>query len=139
MYLNVEINYCLNLSFDDLQKYAAENYQKVYRHISSTYEKEKATTLLISSLFTCIASDRNFSDLEWKFISRFVGGYTYEEALDMANQFCCKEAQNITSDLAKIFPSNIRDAFVCFCIAVLAVDKRLENTEINFLGKLLDN
>ena len=63
MYLNVEINYCLNLSFDDLQKYAAENYQKVYRHISSTYEKEKATTLLISSLFMIYLSKNlaNFS------------------------------------------------------------------------------
>lgn len=137
MYINVEINHCLNLSFDDLQKYAAENYKKVHAYISSTYEKEKATTLLIGTLFTCIASDRKFSDLEWEFVSQFIGGYTYEEAFEAVKEFKCKEVQNITKELSEIFPSDIRDAFICFCVAVLTVDKRLKNVEINFLGKLL--
>ena len=137
MNINSVIDYCLGLSLRDLQNYAGGNYEKVYRYISSGYSGEKANTLLIGSIFTCVASDGKFSDAEWDFIAQFVGGYSYDEAFAVASEFYNIEAQNTTKELGAMFPSDVRDAFLCLCIAVLCVDKRLNDAEVDYLKKVL--
>ena len=137
MNINSTIDYCMGLSHFDLQHFAGDNYQKVYNHITSNHDGKKANTLLIGSIFTCIASDGKLSEAEWQFILQFIGGYTYDEALSTAGEFYNGEAQNIVKELGTMFPSDIRDAFLCICIAVLCVDKRLNDAEVDFLKKLL--
>ena len=137
MNINSTIDYCMGLSHFELQNFAGGNYQKVYNHIASRHDGEKANTLLIGSIFTCIASDGKLSEAEWQFILQFIGGYTYDEALSTAGEFYNGEAQNIVKELGTMFPSDIRDAFLCICIAVLCVDKRLNDAEVDFLKKVL--
>lgn len=137
MDINAVINRCLGMDYYTLEDFAGQNYKKLYNFIASKHDGEKANTLLIGSIFTCIASDGKFSDGEWEFISKFVGGYSYDEAFKVASEFYCDEAQNITKDLLKIFPADIQEAFLCFCIAVLAVDKRFNDAEVTYLKKML--
>ena len=137
MNINSVIDYCLGLSFYDLQDYAGENYKKVYNHICAKHDSEKANTLLIGSIFTCIASDGKLSEAEWNFISQFIGGYTYDEALSVAGEFYNDEAQSVTKELGLLFYDDIRDAYLALCIAVLAVDKRLDGAEVDYLKKIL--
>ena len=137
MNINSVIDYCVDLSFYDLQNYAGENYNKVYAYISQKHGGEKANTLLIGCIFTCIACDGKLSEKEWDFIAQFIGGYTYDKALSVAGEFYCDEAQSVTKELGTVFPSDVRDAFLCLCIAVLCVDKRLEDAEVDFLKKVL--
>ena len=137
MNINSVIDYCVDLSFYDLQNYAGENYKKVYAYISQKHGGEQANTLLIGCIFTCIACDGKLSDKEWDFIAQFIGGYTYDKALSVAGEFYCDEAQSVTKELGAVFPSDIRDAFLCLCIAVLCVDKRLNDAEVDLLKKIL--
>ena len=137
MNVNSVIDYCLGLSFFDLQNYAGQNYNKVYAHITKSYEGKKADTLLIGSIFTCISSDGKLSSAEWDFIKQFIGGYTYDEALASAGEFYCQEAQDIVKELGAMFPSDVRDAFLSICIAVLCVDKRLTDKEVDYLKYIL--
>ena len=137
MNVNSVIDYCLGLSFFDLQNYAGQNYNKVYDYIAKQHGGEKANTLLVGSIFTCIASDGKLSDSEWEFIKQFIGGYTYDKAFEVASDFYNQQAQDITKDLGTIFPSNIRDAFLSLCIAVLCVDKRLTDKEVDYLKYIL--
>lgn len=137
--MNVQsiINYCLGLSYYSLENYAGKNYKKVYDHMAKNYDGEKVNTLLRGSIYTCVAADGKFSDGENKFISSFIGGYTYDEAFDVAAQFYNDEAQKIVSQLYAMFPSDIKEAFVGLCIAVLAVDKRIADYEKQFLNKIV--
>lgn len=137
MNINSTIDYCLGLSHFDLQHFAGDNYQKVYNYMTECYDSKKVNTLLVGSIFTCIASDGTLSEAEWQFILQFIGGYTYDEALRVAGDFYNDEAQNIVKELGIMFPSDIRDAFLCICIAVLCVDKRLNDAEVDFLKHLL--
>jgi hypothetical protein len=105
--------------------------------MTQNYDGEKVNTLLIGSIFTCVACDGKFSEAEWNFISRFVGGYTYDEAFKVVGEFYSQEAQDVTKNIGKLFLGDIRDAFLCVCIAVLCVDKRLEDAEVDFLKKVL--
>ena len=137
MNVNSTINYCLGLSYRDLENFAGENYKKVYDHMTRTYDGEKVNTLLIGSIFTCIASDGKFNDAEAKFISSFIGGYNYEEGFKVAGEFYNDEAQRIVSELYSLFPQDIKDAYASLCIAVLAVDGRIADYERYFLNKIL--
>ena len=137
MNINSVIDYCMGLSHFELQHYAGDNYQKVYNHITKCYDGKKANTLLIGTIFTCIASDGKLSEAEWNFIAQFIGGYTYDEAFAVASDFYNDEAQELTKELGAMFPSDIRDAFLTICIAVLCVDKRLNDAEVAYLKKVL--
>jgi transcriptional regulator with XRE-family HTH domain len=98
---------------------------------------EKVNTLLIGSIFTCVAADGKFNDAEWQFISSFIGGYSYEEAFSVAGEFYNDEAQDIVRQLVELFPSDISEAFVSLCLAVLCVDGRVADYERYFLNKIL--
>ena len=131
------INHCINLSYYDLEDFAGENYKKVYSYMTKKYSGEKVNTILIGSIFTCIAADGKFSDGEAKFIASFVGGYSDEEAFNVAGEFYNDEAQNVVKELIELFPSDIRDAYISLCLAVLSVDKRNTDYEKCFLNKIL--
>ena len=137
MNINATIDYCIGLSLRDLENFAGENYKKVYVYMTQKHDGEKVNTLLIGSIFTCVACDGKFSEAEWNFISRFVGGYTYDEAFKVIGEFYNQEAQDVTTEIGKLFPSDIREAFLCICIAVLCVDKRLNDAEVDLLKKIL--
>ena len=136
MNINSMVNYCLGLSYHELENFAGQNYKKVYDHIAKTHGGEKANTLLIGSIFTCIATDGKLSEREWKFISSFIGGYSYDRALSVAGEFYCDEATETTRKLINFFPSDVSEALISVCIAVLAVDGKMEGPEMAFLRSL---
>lgn len=129
-------NHCLNLSFYDLQDFAGENYNVVYEYIKRT-SNVSPNSVLVGTIFTCIATDGRLSDDEWNFIAMFIGGYSYDEALQTAGDFYCEDARRVARDFVKVFPPKVREAYVSMCIAVLAVDKRFGDDEIDFLNSLL--
>lgn len=137
--MNVQsvINYCTNLGYRDLENFAGENYLTVYNYMTRNYDGEKVNTLLIGSIFTCVAADGKFNDAEWQFISSFIGGYSYEEAFSVAGEFYNDEAQDIVRQLVELFPSDVAEAFICLCLAVLCVDGRVADYERYFLNKIL--
>lgn len=137
--MNVQsiINYCTNLSYRDLENFAGENYLTVYNYMKRNYDGEKVNTLLIGSIFTCVAADGKFNDDEWRFISSFIGGYSYDEAFAVAGEFYNDEAQDIVRQLVELFPSDVSEAFVSLCLAVLCVDGRVADYEHYFLNKIL--
>ncbi len=137
--MNVQstINYCLGLNYRDLENFAGENYQKIYNSLKQKYAGEKINTVLIGSIFTCLASDGKLTDSETNFIQMFIGGYSYDSAFDTAKQFYNAEAQDIVRDLYKSFSAEIKDAYVNLCIAVLAVDKNVSDMEKKFLFSIV--
>jgi len=137
--MNIErtINYCLGLSYRELEDFAGENYKKVYYYMTERSEGEKVNTLLIGTIFTCVAADGKLHDEEARFIGSFVGGYSYEETFNIAGEFYNDEAQQVVKDLLNCFPSDIKEAYVNMCLAVLAVDKRITDYERCFLNVIL--
>ena len=137
--MNVQstINYCLGLGYYELEHFAGENYQKIYNNLKQKYAGEKINTVLIGSIFTCVASDGKLSDTETKFIQTFIGGYTYDSAFDVAKQFYNAEAQDTVRGLYDSFPAEIKDAYVNLCIAVLSVDKKITEKENAFLFSII--
>lgn len=136
MNVNHEINYCKGLSLFKLQDYAGENYKIVYNHIENK-NPGNANTLLIGTIFTCVASDGKLSDTEWNFIAQFIGGYTYDEAFKVASEFYNSEAQKVIKDLYNLFPANVKDAYLKLCIAVLCVDGKIDSKESTLLNSIL--
>lgn len=135
--VNYEISHCLSLGYRQLEDYAGENYQKIYYYIKDVKNNVNPNHVLVGTIFTAIASDGKFNDDEWKFISSFVGGFSHDEAYDTAGSFFSEEAQRIAEDLANSFPYEIKEAYVKLCIAVLAVDNRVDGNEVGFLKRLL--
>ena len=127
----------MRLSYRDLENFAGANYLTVYNYMASSYDGEKVNTLLIGSILTCIAADGKLSDNEWKFISSFIGGYTYDEAFAVAGEFYNDKAQGVVRDLLGMFPNDIKKAYISLCLAVLAVDKRVDDYEFEFLNAIL--
>jgi len=136
MNVNLEINYCKGLSLYKLQDYAGKNYKIVYNHIENK-NPGNANTLLIGTIFTCVASDGKLSDTEWNFIAQFIGGYTYDEAFKVASEFYNSEAQKVIKDLYDLFPANVKDAYLKLCIAVLCVDGKIDSKESTLLNSIL--
>lgn len=136
MNVNQVINHCLELDLYPLQNYAGKNFNIVYDYIKNN-TNQNPNRLLIPSIFTCIASNGKFSEGEWDFVAHFIGNYSYQQALDTAGEFYCAEAQEVTRQFANMLPYDVREAFVCMCIAVLCVDKRVDGAEVEFLRTLL--
>ena len=128
--------HCASLSFFDLQDFAGKNYNKVYNCIESIAE-DKATTILVGTIFTCIASDRKLSTKEWDFIKQFIGGYSYDEAFKTAEQFYHEDAFKTTKEFVEALPMDIREAYLSLCIAVLAVDGQFHEEEVDFLNWII--
>ena len=128
--------YCTGLTFFQLQNFAGENYNKVYNYIESI-KKGKATTLLVGSIFTCIASDGKLSKKEWDFIKQFIGGYSYDKALETAGEFYCEDARRTTKQFVEMLPMDIKEAYLSLCIAVLAVDEHFDENEVDFLNWII--
>ena len=82
--VNSIANYCLRISYRDLENFAGENYKKLYYYFKDRASGEEANTLLIGTIFTCIASNGKLSEGEWNFIASFIGGYTYDQAFSVA-------------------------------------------------------
>ena len=93
--------------------------------------------MLVPTLFTCIAADGKLSEGEWKFIASFIGGYSYDEAFATAGDFFCDEAHRVVRDFIRAFPSDVAEAYISMCLAVLAVDRKIEGYEIEFLRAVL--
>ena len=130
------LDYCLGLNYRDLENYAGENFLMVYNHIR-TVRSTNPNDVLVPTIFTCIAADGKLSEGEWKFIASFIGGYSYEQAIATAGEFFCDEAHRVVHDFVRAFPQDIREAYICMCLAVLAVDKRIEGYEVEFLNTIL--
>ena len=136
MNINQTINYCLGLSYFELENFAGKNFMKVYDHIKAV-SSTNPNDVLIPTIFTCIASDGSLSQGEWDFIAYFIGGYTYERALATAGEFYCQEAQDVVANFIASFPYDIKEAYINMCLAVLAVDGRISNYESCFLNNIL--
>ena len=93
--------------------------------------------VLVPTLFTCIAADGQLSEGEWKFICSFIGGYSREQAFATAGEFYCDEAHRVVRDFIRAFPSNVAEAYICMCLAVLSVDRRIDGYEVEFLNTIL--
>ncbi len=137
MNIQKTINYCLGLNYHDLEEFAGQNYQKIYNFLKQRYEGEKINTLLIGSIFTCVAYDGKITDDETKFIQLFIGGYSYDSAFDTAKEFYNSKAQDIVRELYDCFAVEIKEAYVNLCIAVMAVDKRVNEYEKSFLYSIV--
>ena len=136
MNVNSVINYCLGLSYYDLENFAGRNFMVVYDHVKAT-SRVNPNDVLIPTIFTCIASDGSLSEGEWKFIMTFIGGYSYDEALATAGEFYCEEAQEVVRNFIGAFPYDVREAYINMCLAVLSVDGRISNYETCFLNNIL--
>lgn len=136
MNVNETVRYCKGLDFYALQDFAGKNFNKVYNHVEKT--KTKPNDILIPTIFTCIATDGKLSEREWNFIASFIGGYSYDEALSVAGEFYCDEAKEIVKKLYCFFTQEVKEAFLSLCIAVLAVDNRLDGAEIDFLNYMIN-
>lgn len=136
MNIKSTIDYCLGLTYRELENFAGENYLKVYRYIDDN-SRNDASEMLVATIFTCIASDGSLSDNEWKFISSFIGGYSYDQAYALAGQFNSPDAVMIVSELVRALPVDVRNAYISLCIAVLAVDNRVNGSEIEFLNTVV--
>lgn len=136
MNVNSVLDYCLGLSYRDLENFAGNNFMKVYRHIQAT-SSVNPNDVLVPTLFTCIAADGKLSEGEWKFIASFIGGYSYDEAFATAGEFYCDEAHRVVRDFIRAFPSDVAEAYISMCLAVLAVDRKIEGYEIEFLRAVL--
>ena len=136
MNVNSVLDYCLSLSYRDLENFAGNNFMKVYRHIQAT-SSVNPNDVLVPTLFTCIAADGKLSEGEWKFIASFIGGYSYDEAFATAGDFFCDEAHRVVRDFIRAFPSDVAEAYISMCLAVLAVDRKIEGYEIEFLRAFL--
>ncbi len=137
MNIQSTINYCIGLNYRDLENFAGQNYQKIYNTLKQKYAGEKINTVLIGSIFTCVASDGKLTDAETKFIQMFIGGYSYESAFDVAKQFYNAEAQDTVRGLYNSFSNELKEAYVNLCIAVLAVDKNVSDIEKSFLYSII--
>ena len=136
MNINSVIDHCINLSYYDLENFAGENFMKVYRHIQAV-SSTNPNDVLVPTIFTCIASDGKISEGEWKFIASFIGGYSYDEAFATAGEFYCDEAHRVVRDFIRAFPTDIAEAYISMCLAVLSVDKRISGDEVSFLNSIL--
>lgn len=136
MNVNSVLNYCLNLSYRDLENYAGENFMVVYNHIKAV-SSTNPNDVLVPTLFTCIAADGQLSEGEWKFICSFIGGYSREQAFATAGEFYCDEAHRVVRDFIRAFPSNVAEAYIRMCLAVLSVDRRIGGYEVEFLNTIL--
>ena len=137
MNVNSIISHCKSLSFYDLQDYAGENFNVVYEYIKQYHKNTKPNSVLVPTIFTCIAVDGSLTDKEWDFIACFIGGYSYNEALDVAGEFYCEEAQEVTRKFYNAFPAHVREAYAKMCIAVLCVDNDVNYIEKTFINSLL--
>ena len=131
------INQCTAMTCKELEAFAAKNYKIVYNHITKTYAGGKAHTLLIGSIYTCIAVDGKFSDSENNFIRSFIEESTYDQNFETVSEFYNDEAKRIVKELAKLFPEDVKEAYISLCIAVLSVDKRVDDYEKSFLKDII--
>ena len=115
--MNSVINYCLGLGYYDLENFAGKNFLVVYNYIKNN-SRVNPNDVLIPTIFTCIASDGQLTEGEWKFIASFIGRYSYNEALALAGEFYSSEAQEVVKKFIQSFPSEVRDAYIKMCIAV---------------------
>lgn len=134
--VNNIINYCLRVSYKELENFAGENYQTLYYHFKNRSTGEEANTLLIGTIFTCIATNGRLSEGEWNFIAKFIGGYTYDEALSVAGEFYCQEAKDTVKGLVNALPYDLKDAMMNLCIAVLCCDGRIDSFEKDFFNEI---
>ena len=134
--VNSIINYCLRISYRDLENFAGENYKKLYYYFKDRASGEEANTLLIGTIFTCIASNGKLSEGEWNFIASFIGGYTYDQAFSVAGEFYCTEAQETVRGLLNSLPYDMKEAMMNLCIAVLCCDGRIDSFEKDFFNEI---
>ena len=136
MNVNQVINHCLGLSLYPLQDFAGKNFNIVYDYIKRS-SNQNPNKLLVPTIFICVAADNSLSSAEWDFIASFVGGYSYDQAYATACEFAGSDARYAAKQFADTLPYDVKEALICMCIAVLAVDKRLEGPEMAFLRSLL--
>ena len=138
MNIQSTINYCLDLNYRDLENFAGNNYVKVLNYIKQNYPNVNPNTILIGTIFTCVACDGSLSDTETKFIQMFIGGYSYDSAFEAAKDYYTQKAQDIARGLYDSFSYEIKEAYINLCIAVLAVDKNFNNIEQTFLYSIIN-
>lgn len=131
------IKRCLGLDGYALQNFADENYKKVRDYMENSGVGADADCILNATIFTCVAIDGKLSNAEYDFIAGFIGGFSREEILQLAGDFYTNEAQETTRMLVKALPREIRQAYISLCAAVLAVDKRVDGAEMDYLKSLL--
>ena len=137
MYINEIVVRCLNLSDEKLLELATENYKKVWDYIESlknVQDPKAQKTILIGTVFTCVATDGKLSDKEYRFILQVVGDYSRDEAIKLVEDFNCEETRTVMRDFVRKLPEEIKEAYVALCVATLACDKRLKNKELKFLS-----
>ena len=137
MNVNSIISHCKSLGFYDLQNYAGANFNIVYNHLKDHHSNINPNHVLVRTIVTCIAVDGKLSEKEWNFIACFVGGYSYDEALNMAGEFYNDEARDIARKFYREFPLDVREAYAKMCIAVLCVDYDVNYAEKAFINQII--
>ena len=135
--------YCASLSPRRLRRFVTERYRAMHRFINETHDKETANVLSRGFLFVFTTRDGQLSQKEWALISRCVSYVTYDEAREVARDYCKsdkvnQEVHDITVKFLKILSKDMRWLFWEACIAVFVCDGKITQREKDFLLSVTD-
>ena len=135
--------YCASLSPRRLRRFVTERYRAMHRYINETHGKKTAD--VISRGFLCVFATRDgqLSRKEWALFSRCVSYMTYDEARELARDYCKndkvnQEVHDITIKFLKILSKDMRWMFCEACIAVFVCDGKITQREKDFLLSATD-
>ena len=128
----------VNLSYDELVTKAQNDLAVLAPVFDEASEDGNGSANLFPIILTCLAVDGKYTALEYKFLEDVFGRQlSYDETKKMVNEFYADEAQELLDKLVDSCSHELKAILLDLCTCVMAVDEKLDVSELKFIQKLI--
>lgn len=128
----------VNLSYDELVTKAQNDLAVLAPVFDEASEDGNGSANLFPIILTCLAVDGKYTALEYKFLEDVFGRQlSYEETKKMVSEFYADEAQELLDKLVDSCNHELKVILLDLCTCVMAVDEKLDVSELKFIQKLI--
>ncbi len=129
----------VNMDYNDLVNYASNLVSPICQGLEKISGDEDAIDFFITVIFSTMAVDGNFTELEYRFISEvFNLNRSYDSLKEQVASYYDAEWLSIANQIVDVVDEKTKTKLIAFCLCVASVDERISREENAFISMLLD-
>lgn len=130
----------VNAPYESLLAVAITSIDEVMPIFDQVAEDGNGANIALPFICITVASDGNFTELEYKFIKDVTGlDKDYSEFKEMVQHFYTAEWMTAANELIDSCHPEIKERILNFCLAFAAVDETITREESVFIAALMED
>ena len=129
----------VNMDYNDLVNYASNLVTPICKGLEKISGDDDAIDFFITVIFSTMAVDGSFTELEYRFLSEvFNLNRSYDSLKEQVASYYDEEWLSIANQIVDVVDEKTKTNLIAFCLCVASIDERISREENAFISMLME-